>query len=105
MMDALETSIQREREVLSARVEAEKASLSTKLQSLDLELATKARELSAETMRNNDLAEKIHKLERERQDVRVCASLLLSLPPPFPLSSFPSLPRFPIGGANLWMLM
>jgi len=71
MLDALETSIQRERQALAARVEAEKGALSAKLQALDLELATKSRELSAETMRNNDLAEKIQKLERERQDIRM----------------------------------
>eukprot|EP00026_Physarum_polycephalum_P008428 Phypoly_transcript_08514.p1 GENE.Phypoly_transcript_08514~~Phypoly_transcript_08514.p1 ORF type:complete len:412 (+),score=67.98 Phypoly_transcript_08514:166-1401(+) len=71
MMDALETNIHRERQALEARVEAEKGALSAKLQALDLELATRSRELSAETMRNNDLTEKIQKLERERQDIRM----------------------------------
>jgi hypothetical protein len=71
MIDELEANIQREREALEAQVESEKVALSGKLQALDLELSNKSRELSAETMRNNDMVEKIQKLERERQDIRV----------------------------------
>lgn len=71
MLDNLETSIQKERELLASQVESEKASLAARLEFLDSELTSKARELSLETLRNNDLADKVIKLERDRQDVKV----------------------------------
>lgn len=76
MMDSLESSIQRERETLASQVESEKAALSARLEFLDSELATKSRELSLETRRNNDLADKMLKIERDRQDVQVGTYLI-----------------------------
>lgn len=71
MLDNLEASMDREIELTLAEAESEKEGLLAKLQAMDADLSNKTRELAAETVKCNDLIEKVQRLERERQEIRV----------------------------------
>lgn len=71
MLDNLEANVKKEKEAVIAHAETEKEGLISKIQALDAELANKSRELTNETMRCNEMADKIQKLERERQETRL----------------------------------
>jgi len=71
MLDTLEANLDMEKETVMAHAEFEKEGLLSKLQAVDAELATRTRELANETMRCNEMAEKIQKLEREKQEMRL----------------------------------